>query len=240
MLARRVDARVPGLVDWPLMPPETATCEPLLSRLQKSIASVVARPLFWMAAIAFLLSWPMVGALRRHLPPPLPVTGTLADFTLRDENGRDFGSADLRGKVWVSNFIFTRCPTVCPRLTTKMGQVQHRARNLGTAIRLVSFTVDPENDTPEVLAAYAKKHRASPRMWSFLTGDRAAIEKVVILGLKIGMGKDGGDAPANLFHDNHFALIDQKMQIRGYYAVEEEGEIDRLMRDIGLLIARGG
>jgi protein SCO1/2 len=189
-----------------------------------------------------MVSVSIASALRRTLPRPPPVLGALADFALEDQSGRTFRSEELRGKPWVADVIFTRCGTVCPRLTGRMGEVQHRARNLGAAFHMVSFTVDPEHDTPEVLAAYAARYHASPRLWSFLTGTRESIRKVVVEGLKLGMGNDekveGGPAgEGGLYHDSHFVLVDPRMRVRGYYAVGEDGETDRLMRDLGLILA---
>src|SRR5215211_3592709 len=83
----------------------------------------------------------------------LPVLGTLPAFTLRSERGVPFGSADLRGKAWVANFIFTRCPTVCPLLTRKMASLQQRAQELGGALHLASFSVVPQSFTTKVLPA---------------------------------------------------------------------------------------
>jgi len=209
-----------------------------VKREPNPIATLVGQPLFWVLVVGVLLGWPLAGALRRHPAlQSLPVMATLGDFTLRDQTGKNFGTAELRGKVWVANFIFTNCSTVCPRLSKKMSEVQQRSRNLGNAIRLVSFSVDPEHDTPDVLAEYAKRQHANPRVWSFLTGDLASIERAVIGGLKIGMGHEG-EAPQTIFHDNHFVLIDARMRVRGYYLVEDAGEVDRLLRDVGLLMAR--
>src|SRR5579862_5378205 len=160
----------------------TETVRPLIYRL-------VGQPLFWVAAVMLLVGWPIVRARwSRTVPPKLPVLGQLGGFAFVDQQGHPFGSDQLRGKVWVANFIFTRCPGVCGQLTDLMGKVQHRARNLGGSFHLVSYIVDPENDTPEALLAYARKHRVSPRMWSFLTGDLKEIEKTVIGGMKVSMG----------------------------------------------------
>ncbi len=189
-----------------------------LGRLRRDPARLVSKPAFWAVAIAILLGWPIVRAVRQTLPPRLPVLGTLAEFKLRDQTGRDYGSDELRGKVWIGNVISTRCPTLCPAVTERMSKVQHRARNLGASFRLVSFSRGPEHDSPEVLAEYAKKHRASPRLWSFLTGDRAPI-----------------DEPEH----GRLVLVDQRLQIRGYYITEDDRVIDRLLRDVGLLTALG-
>jgi protein SCO1/2 len=179
----------------------------------------------------------IVRAMTTKLPPPLPLLGQLGDFRMTDQDGQPFGSAELKGRVWVANFIFTRCPTICPLQTEKMGQVQHRARNLGNAFHIVSFDVDPEYDTPEKLKEYAGKHHVSPRMWSFVTGPYEGLEKTIVRDMKVSMGKDEN---RNVFHGTHVVLVDASMHIRGYYDVAKEAGVDQLMHDIGLLIARGG
>jgi protein SCO1/2 len=207
---------------------------------QRRVAGIVGRPLFWAAFVGLLAGLPMLRTIMTELPPPLPVLATIPDFELRDEHGQPYGSAQLRGRVWVANFIFTRCPTICPAFTAKMGQIQHRSRGLGQAFRLVSFTADPDYDTPEVLAAFARKHRASPRMWSFLTGPFDAVRKTVVDGMKVGMGRGGPESDfASIFHGTHFVLVDKDMQIRGYYDSSAADSVDRVLRDAGLLANRG-
>jgi protein SCO1 len=197
----------------------------------------VGNPLFWVLLVATISGLSVVRAMATKLPPPPPVMGKLGDFEFIDQNGRPFGAAELKGRVWVANFIFTRCPTICPLQTEKMGQVQHRSRNLGEAFHIVSFDVDPEFDTPEKLLEYAGKHRVSPRMWSFLSAPYDLLQKTVVQDMKISMGKDENN---NVFHGTHVVLVDAKMQIRGYYDVAAEDGVDKLMKDIGLLVARGG
>jgi len=170
------------------------------------------------------VSWPIVRSARRTLAPALPVLGTLSDFRLQDQSGRDYGSSELRGKIWVAGAISTAC-NACSELTAAMGRIQHRARNLGASFHLISLGVDPARDTAAALAEHGKRHRASPRMWSFLTGDRAVIEAVVAAGRLEG-------------HHGRLALIDPRMQIRGYYFAHQRDEIDRLLRDAGLVAAR--
>ena len=190
-----------------------------------------ATPSFWVAAIALLWSYPIISTAFKPLPDDLPRFGAVPEFSLTDQFGRDYGSEQLRGRVWIANFIFTRCPTICPRFSKKMAEVQHRSRHAADSLHLVSFSVDPEYDTPEVLLAYSKGYRASPRIWTFLTGGLEAIEKVVVQGLKSAMGNDGVDGNiGGIFHGSHFVLIGPNMQIRGYYHAEDEDVTDRLMQ----------
>jgi protein SCO1 len=206
------------------------------------IYALVGKPAFWVVFILFGMAWPIARTMAIQLPPPLPVLGTLPEFTFKNQYGQDFGSAQLKGRIWVANFIFTRCPTECPRFTKEMFQLQHRGRGLGQAFHLVSFSVDPEHDTPLVLLEYAQKNRVSPRAWTFLTGDPEQIKRTVVDGLKISMGRDPGkddDDLTAIFHGTHFVLVDDQMRIRGYYDSHDEDAVDRLLRDAGLLANRG-
>lgn len=154
---------------------------------------------------------------------PPPVLGQLADFRLVDQTGRAFTGHDLRGKVWVADFMFTRCPTVCPRMTERMAAVAERARALPN-VAFVSFSVDPDNDTPTALAAYAAAHHAD---WTFLTGATQSVADE----LKIAVEKQGG----SITHGIHFVLVDGERYIRGYYDSTDDEALKRLWTDLGTL-----
>ena len=110
-------------------------------------------------------------------PSTAPVLGTLPDFTLVDQDTEEFGSEDLRGNIWIADFVFTRCPDMCPMLTSVMARVQRQLTGDPALkdVRLVSISVDPEHDTPARLATYAEKHGADRDRWAFLTGPRQEI-----------------------------------------------------------------
>src|SRR5436190_4328545 len=105
--------------------------------------------------------------------PPLPVLFTTPHFSLTDQNGKPFDSSQLKGNVWVAAFIFTRCPAACPMMTQKLAKLQKSvpAKN----VKLVSFTVDPERDTPQDLKEYAARFKADESRWFLLTGSKDAI-----------------------------------------------------------------
>ncbi len=166
--------------------------------------------------------------------------GTVPRFQLTDQDGRPFGSGDLAGRVWIASFIFTRCETVCPRITAQMARIQARTRNLEPTLHLVSLSVDPEHDTPSRLAAYARAHHASPRMWTFVTGPADSVQATVEKGLRVSMGREASDpSPAAISHGTHLVLIDGAMRIRGYYDPEDPDAVDRVVRDAALLANRG-
>jgi protein SCO1/2 len=199
---------------------------------------------FWLVFWLLSFSYPVYRTLNRTLPPPLPVYYQVPEFNLTNEFGKPFGSNDLKGKYYIANFMFTSCPTTCPALMAKMDLVQKRIRGLGTKAAIVTFTVDPEVDTPEVLYKFARKRRSNPFIWNYLTGSKADLEKIVIQGFKVPMGnkepveKKLEDSTITLFdiaHTEKLVLVDNQGQIRGYYGTERV-EMDRMMIDLGLLV----
>jgi len=221
--------------------PTLAETHPPGWTLQDLVSRLVARPLFWILLLALPAAWPVVWSLKTPVPAKLPVLATLPAFSLTDQAGRPFGSKELEGRAWVGSFIFTRCATICPAITAKMARVQDRTRNLGAAFHLVSFSVDPEFDTPARLEAYARAHRASPRLWSFLTGPDDQVKAAVVDGLKIAVGRERSEDGRfeGIFHGSHLVLVDQRGRVRGYYDSDEADVVERVVRDAGLLANRG-
>lgn len=170
--------------------------------------------------------------------PELPVYGTLPGFRLQDQTGTMTTEENLRGRVVVVDFIFTRCPTVCPVLTMKMRRVQDRTADAAGDIKLISFSVDPEHDTPAVLAEYARAHGADPARWRFLTG--AGREEIARIagGLMLAMDQQGSfpDGVPNIVHGEHFVLLDHALQVRGYYNSNDAKRLERMLRDARRLV----
>ncbi len=167
-------------------------------------------------------------------PPPaeLPVIATLPAFAFTDQHGAPLGADQLRGHVWVADFIFTRCETICPLLTEKLSAIESQTRDL-PSLRFVSFSVDPDYDTPPILAAYAAAHHAETPRWSFVTGPLSQVQDTVVHGLKVGMEPNPnstgpGDA---VLHGTHFVLIDATLHIRGYYDSSEPQALAKLAVD---------
>jgi protein SCO1/2 len=206
-------------------------------RLHATVSAAVGRPLAWALAIGLLAAWPVAWTLRTPLPPPPPVLGVIPPFELTGQDGRPFGSRDLAGRVWIASFVFTRCETVCPAITRQMTRIQARTRNLEPALHLVSISVDPRHDTPARLAEYARAARASPRMWTFLTGPAEAVQETVVRGLKVHMGEE--TQVGDVSHGTHLVLVDGAARIRGYYDPDDPDAVDRVVRDAALLVNRG-
>jgi protein SCO1 len=170
--------------------------------------------------------------------PELPRIAQVPAFELRDQDGASVNEEALRGQVWVANFMFTSCPDVCPILTAKMGRVRGRLVGDRVPVRIVSFTVDPETDTPEVLKQYASERSADYPDWRFLTGPLDQIKRVIVDGFKQGLSRQpaqAGQAQA-ILHGSHFVLVDRDLYIRGYYASDEDGLL-RLTRDARVIAA---
>jgi protein SCO1/2 len=159
----------------------------------------------------------------------LPVLSTLPDFTLTDQEGRPFGAEALRGSVWVADFVFTRCPDVCPAITARMKALQDRLPAGDDPIRLVSISVDPEHDTPAVLTAYAARFGARPG-WVFLTGSRSDVSTLLRDGFKVAWA-DGGPPSSPITHSDRFALVDRQLRIRRYYHGTGDEPLDALIAD---------
>ena len=164
---------------------------------------------------------------------PIPVLGTVPDFALTDQTASPFGSAQLDSGLWVANFIFTRCAATCPLQTATMAELQERlrAKQLLPEITLVSFSVDPGFDTPEVLREYGEEYGADPDRWRFLTGGRQEIWDLSKTGFKLAVGESPPESQSQpLFHSPRMVLVDPQRQIRGYFdGVSAEGldEIER-------------
>ncbi len=168
---------------------------------------------------------------------PLPNLGRVGAFSLLDQNARAISAETLRGKVWVAAFFFTRCPSICPRITRRMRALQVAAAQKAQTLALVSFSVDPENDTPPALLAYAQRFDADLKNWSFLTGDSEVIKRTVVDGFKLALDGKADPAAENggIIHGSHLVLVDRTLAIRGYYRTDDEDDMARLLEDAGRL-----
>ncbi len=194
--------------------------------------------LFWIVAVTFLFVYPIARSLNRTLPNELPVLYKLPEFSFTNENGKPFGSSELKGKVYIANFLFTNCQTICPDLLGKIQKVQHRLRGVVDRVAIVSFTVDPQTDTSEVLYKKAREVKANPNVWRFLTGSVEETKKLLIDGFKVPMGsKEAVNSVLDIAHSNKLVLVDQEGRVRGYYSTDKD-DINKLMIDVGLMINR--
>ncbi len=191
--------------------------------------------------------------------PPLPVYGDLPAFSLTDSRGKAFSRDSLLGKVWVADLIYTRCEDTCPAQAADMARLQKLfAQEADFA--LLSVTVDPDNDTPAVLARYAAAFAAKAGRWVFLTGDKKSIDRLAREGFRLAYatrqarrGIPGlllsllsppdarahhpqGGPGSRISHSSRFVLLDRSARIRGYYLTGEAEALERLRGDIRLLL----
>jgi protein SCO1/2 len=205
----------------------------------------------WVWALVILVIAGLIGAAvwkkaaPRGQPPvlqpvkkELPILHTIGDFSLSDQTGRAVGMADFRGKVWIANFIFTRCAGICVYTTQSMSGLD-KALVDRPELKLVSFSVDPRHDLPPVLLEHARERGITSPRWFFLTGELAEVHRLV---------KDSFHLPAKatpdkedlITHSDLLALVDAKGRIRGYYSGVTPDKVDELARDARRLLDQGG
>lgn len=158
----------------------------------------------------------------------LPDMGRLSGFRMTASDGRPFTSRDMRGRIWVVDFIYTSCQAACPRMSREMTKVQE-ALGKDDSVRLLSISVDPEHDTPPVLAAFARRYKARPGRWFFLTGDKRVVRR-----LQREASIDMDPQQLEQSHNKCFILVDGNGNIRGSYE-SDPPETGQLLTDIRML-----
>ena len=152
-------------------------------------------------------------------------------FALTERSGHQVTADDLRGKVWIASFIFTRCSGPCPQVTAAMADLQTEFAGQPD-VHLVTFTVDPEYDTPKILTQYADRFHADPDRWLFLTGKESDVYRLLRDGFKVGASKNADAAPGEaVSHDTHLAVVDRDGHVRGYYSAFPDPDSDNPEKD---------
>jgi cytochrome oxidase Cu insertion factor (SCO1/SenC/PrrC family) len=194
---------------------------------------IILGTFFWLklAPRSGLTGWdakPLEG-LQRYGPVP--------QFSLVERSGKATTLADLRGSIWIADFIYTTCQDTCPMQTAAMAQLQEQWKDRA-GLKLVSFSVDPEKDTTEVLSRYADRYKADAERWLFLTGAKEEISLLVQEGFRlsaVALSSDG-NKDSVIMHSPRFVLIDKQAQIRGYYDSRDPQALQRLKNDLATLI----
>lgn len=173
---------------------------------------------------------------RRKAPAvSLKVFAEVPEFELQERGGATVTRETLLGSVWIADFIFTSCAGQCEGMSARMARLQHELPQRPD-LRLVSITVDPENDTPEKLAAYAEKKQAVPGRWLFLTAkDYATIHRLSVQGFKMTT-MPAPEPGAEIVHSPNLVLVDREGKIRGYYRYDDEDAMRALKRDAQALL----
>jgi protein SCO1/2 len=191
--------------------------------------------------VAFLAAAGLIGLayvnLKSTRPPSLPSNlekiSQVPAFQLTDQAGKSITLEDLKGKIWAANFIFTRCKGPCPITVLRMQDLNTKLKKVRGNVELVTFTVDPEYDTPEILKAFSEPLGADPASWKFLTGTPDAIQKIVVTGLLQPLAKEPDGTPA---HSSRIVLVDGEGWLRGYHDGLDPEAVQKLMVDIGELL----
>src|SRR5215813_15051981 len=192
-------------------------------------ATLIAIPIVTLAILIWLRQLE-VNALRQRT---VSSYGSVPEFTLVNQDGKNFGSTDLRGKIWIADFVYTTCPGPCPMISSRMSELQKPLEK--TDVHLVSFSVDPEKDTPQVLRGYADRLQADPARWDFLTGPKSVIYKLSHDGFKLAVS-DGTGEQGIPIHSTRMVLVDRHGDIRGYYDATEADAITKVVADTSHLL----
>lgn len=196
-----------------------------IPRLGWAIAFLVLAALIAFAYASFEKMKPVAVPHDRYAKAP--------EFQFTAQDGKTVSTEDLKGKVWIANFIFTRCAGPCPVMTSHMAELN---RQLGTKLKdveLVSITVDPEYDSPSVLKEYGERVGATSERWKFLTGPNDQVQNVIVKGFLQALSKDGEGAPV---HSTRFVLVDRDGWIRGFQDGNDPEVVQKLLVDIGDLL----
>jgi protein SCO1/2 len=163
--------------------------------------------------------------------------GPVPEFSLTERSGRTTTLADLRGSIWIADFIYTTCQDTCPLQTAEMAKLQQEWKDTA-GLKLVSFSVDPEKDTPQVLSRYADRYGADSGRWLFLTGTREDMGRIVQEGFRLSAVSVANEDSTEsvILHSPRFVLIDKQARIRGYYDSRDQQALQRLKNDVATLI----
>ena len=181
----------------------------------------------------------------RERDRPLPILAEIPAFTLVDQTGSEFPSSELDGKVWVASFLYSTCPGPCPRIVGRLSEIDRRLAG-ESAFRMVSFTVDPEADTPEVLGIYGKTHAILPSRWKLLTGAPDEQLDLIRRGFMMPVQRSEGLTEEQIkesgavIHSVRLVLVDGLGRMRAYYDSGDPDEVERLIGDARRLLRAQG
>ena len=202
-----------------------------MGRAQKIVTGIA-----WAAVMIVVIGIIGMAMLARAgREPSLPVMWDAPAFELLDQNGKTVKTTDLRGRAWIAAFIFTQCAGPCPMMSEKMKELQ--ATIPSPNVKLVSFTVDPERDTPEVLKKYSEELGADESRWLFLTGSTSQMFEVAA-GMKIVAKPATEDQP--ILHSTKFLLVDGDGKVRGAYSYDDAEAMKKLGTDAAAIAGVGG
>jgi protein SCO1/2 len=158
----------------------------------------------------------------------------IADFRLVNQLGDTIGPADFAGKVYVADFFFATCPSICPIMSSHIAELQDHFKG-ESQVMFLSHSVTPQIDSVEALAAYAERYSANPEVWMLVTGDKQHIYELARKSY-FAVLDEGDGGVQDFIHTENFILVDKKRRIRGFYDGTSEGDMNRLKNEIALLL----
>lgn len=191
--------------------------------------------LFAAALVAAVAAWTWT-VINLRSEEPLAELSQLSDlgpapkFSLLSHDGQRVTDADLNGKYWVAGFFFTKCTGICPKLAQSMKRIQESTRSIPN-LTLMLMSVDPANDSPKTLQAFAERVGVDSERWMLLTGKPGEVKEVSTAGFKLA----STEVPGDILHSDRFVLVDDRGTIRGYYRGTEDGDVERLIADLNRL-----
>lgn len=157
---------------------------------------------------------------------------TIPFWSFQNQEGKMVGTTDYQGEIYIADFFFSHCPSICPEMLENMKQVQEELKDLN--VNIISYTVDPKNDNVERLKWYAEENEIDTKNWNFVTGIQQDIYKLGVKGYLVPNQEDAL-APGGFLHSEKFILIDKKSRIRGFYDGTEQEQLKQLIKDVKTL-----
>lgn len=160
---------------------------------------------------------------------------TISYFSFYDEDSNRVTSKDLKGKIWIADFFFTTCSTICPRMTSQMKRLNSMTEDISEHLQFISFSINPNYDVPSQLKRYKTHHGIKAKNWIFLTGDEKETHRIGIEEFRIFAGQDelSEDGYA---HSEAFTLVDKGGYVRGVYNIQDPSQVDQMNKDIRKLL----
>ena len=160
---------------------------------------------------------------------------TIPAFTYLNQDSTEVTAESMKGKIWVADFFFSTCPTICPTMTTQMKRLQAMTKDLENDLQFISFSINPSYDQPTMLRRYIKHHGITANNWQFLTGDEAETHELGVKSFLVHVASDE-EAAGGYAHSPAFTLVDKEGIVRGVYIGTDTKDVDRLEKDLRKLL----
>lgn len=159
----------------------------------------------------------------------------MIDFTFTNQDSVKVTAKSMKGKIWIADFFFVNCPTICPTMTKELKRVNEATKDISQHLQFMSFSINPKRDTPSQLRKYRTKYKIKAKNWVFLTGDEAFTNELGINNFQIFSGQDENSA-GGYAHSGAFTLVDKEGYVRGVYLGTDPKDVNRLIKDIRKLL----